>query len=112
MTVIHPRKLTAQVTRLRVFQYLKMIMDREGRVPTGDEVAAFADVSTRVANSHMRALDGAAGLSLRIPTRGERFAEGGFIHAEIGRNTYLKNHGHSFDPNTLPLDKLVGNDHA
>lgn len=99
--------LVGQVNRLKVFNRLKRVMDREGRVPTGSEIAEHLGLSIKTVEAHMRALDGAVGLPLPMPGVSGRSIEQQRLDAlNIGAAVRRMNRGHDFDPNALPLDKL------
>jgi hypothetical protein len=100
-------KTKGQVTRLRVFNYLKRVMDKEGRVPTGEEVGSVIDISPRMAQIHMRALDGADGLSMRIPNSAERCAARNATHMRQYGALGAAKKGYNVDYNLLPLDVLI-----
>lgn len=96
--------LQGKVSRLYVFNYLKGIMDREGRCPTAEEVAQHTPVKANMAAKHMRALNGADGLSMPVPTRLEREDEIRDIPLAV---TSIVARGSFKDPNMIPIDTLV-----
>lgn len=103
------RTTIGKITRLRVFNVLKRAMIVEGRVPTGPEIAEMLQISERTATGHMRALDGADGLPMRVPTRGERAGDPDTASERITNCTIAAFRGGiNVDPNAIPLDILIG----
>jgi hypothetical protein len=100
------RNMDSKITRLFVFNYMKRVMTMEGRVPTSGEVGSVVGITQQTANRHMRALDGADGLPLPIPTRDDRNADcQSHLRGACALGGFRR--GYRVDTNLLPLDVLI-----
>ena len=91
--------MNKQVNRFMVFRAAQAYMNRHHRAPTGDELAFATGLSQPTCVAHMRALDGADGLTHRfVFTNGQRHGEG---MAQTPRRYANR------DPWTSPVDRLM-----
>lgn len=109
--------IAGQITRLRVFNYLKRVMTDEQRCPDGVEVSKALGISGACARIHMLALDGATGLPMRVASGRKRTAfarenlsDAALVrHREGARSSSIR-HGRYADLNYLPVDQIVALD--
>ena len=93
---IHPNAHIGWVTRFKIYQYVRGIMEAENRCPTGVDVVAKVGISQGVAQNHLAKLANADGLPFQIP---DGMARRSISHHAAGR---------SFDPDiALPVDAVI-----
>ena len=106
-------KIRKQVNRLRIFAFIKRYMEERGECPTSLEVAESLGMSQQLVSNHMRALIGADGLPLQIPSGHTRQ-----VAALLARNESLDKFGSIMTARVtrglvnpmapVPVDVLIG----
>ena len=89
-----------QMTRLKVFHYLKKVMTEENRCPTAVETGQSIGVCKQTAAAHMRGLQGAAGLPLMLSGRERQ-------NADLQGSAFGVANGWWRDINYIPADRLI-----
>jgi hypothetical protein len=93
--------MNKQVNRLIVFRAAQAYMNRHHRAPSARELEVTTGLAHPTCLSHMRALDGADGLSHRFTF------ERGFRVGEQMHNRERNVGNRSRDPWTSPVDRLM-----
>lgn len=98
-------KIKGQITRLRVFSYIKKRVESNRHIGViGDDVARALGISSNTAIKHMRALSGATGIKEFVYDNNACYASNdgvtGVQHANFSLNK-------TFDENYIPVDVLV-----
>jgi len=95
-------RLHGQITRLKVFSFIKSWMTRFGECPAAALVAEELNISLSSSTLHMRALQNATGLPFPIPSSAARQGAYGTPKSSQARLA----RGLQIDENTLDLLSL------